>query len=88
MPSSAEHIGMRSALLWIDQARRAGVIALGGNPAWVEPYAALSEYPLLREFSVDELLTESRHPSHFAAFRYWGGINRRADKDAEESSEC
>ncbi len=86
--SRAEHIGMRSALLWIDQARRAGVIALGGNPAWVEPYAALSEHPLLREFSVDELLTESRHPSHFAAFRYWGGINRRADKDAEESSEC
>lgn len=85
--SRAEHIGMRSALLWIDQARRAGMIALGGNPAWVEPYAALSEYPLLREFSVDELLTESRRPSHFAAFRYWGGINRRADKDAEESRE-
>lgn len=36
----AEHIGVRSALAWLDQARRAGVIAMGGDPAWVNPYAA------------------------------------------------
>ena len=56
---------------------------------WVEPYAALSGIPFAPGFSVDELLTESRRPSHFAAFRYWGGINRRADgtpKNPESTS--
>jgi len=85
--SRSEHIGIRSALLWIDQARRAGLIALGGEPAWVEPYAPQSEHPLLRERSVDELITEASQPSHFAAFRYWGGIHRSPEHDAAESSE-
>jgi CHAT domain-containing protein/tetratricopeptide (TPR) repeat protein len=83
----AEHVGIRSALIWLDQSRRAGLIALGGDPAWVEPYAPQSEHPLLHELSVDELITEARHPSHFAAFRYWGGIHRSSEHDAEESAE-
>lgn len=33
----AENAGIRSALLWLDQARQAAITALGGDPAWVVP---------------------------------------------------
>lgn len=77
----AEHIGVRSALLWLDQARRAAVTALGGDPAWVVPYAPLAEHPTILPLSVDALIAEARHPSHLAAFRYWGGVQRGRTKD-------
>lgn len=81
------YIGTIGALLWLDQARRAGVIALGEDPACVEPYATLAEHPLLRSLSVDELIAEAQQSSHLAAFRYWGGIDRGLEHGGDESGE-
>lgn len=71
----AELISLTAALCWLDEARRAAVVALGGDPQIVEPYRTIPDHaPALAFSSVQELLTEVCQPCHLAAFRYWGAI--------------
>lgn len=71
----AELISLPAALCWLDEARRAAVVALGGDPQVIEPYRKALDYsPTLATTSVQELLTEVCQPCHLAAFRYWGAI--------------
>lgn len=73
--AKAELISISAALCWLDEARRAAVVALGGDPQIVEPYRKALDYsPALAKTSVQELVTEVCQPCHLAAFRYWGAI--------------
>ena len=72
--AKAELISISAALCWLDEARRAAVVALGGDPQIVEPYRGAAQSPALGASSVQELLTEVSQPCHLAAFRYWGAI--------------
>lgn len=70
----AELLTVRGALLWLDEARHAGAIALGADPSAVEPFAPIAEYPPIAAWTLSAFLEEITNPSHLAAFRIWGGL--------------
>jgi len=64
-------ISLREALVLLDQRRQA---ALGSHvpPGGVIPLADRHEAPSIQGMQVDELVADLLHPTHLAAFRWWG----------------
>ncbi|AKJ07772.1 tetratricopeptide repeat protein [Archangium gephyra] len=62
---------LREALALLDDRRRA---LLGSRlpPEGVVPLADRHEAPCIQGLKADELVTDLLHPSHLAAFRWWG----------------
>ncbi|GHG83933.1 CHAT domain-containing protein [Comamonas sp. JC664] len=62
---------LREALALLDE-RRGASLAAHLPPSGVFPFADRHTAPALEGLTVDDLITELLHPSHLAAFRWWG----------------
>jgi hypothetical protein len=62
------------ALAWLDSARRFVAAEIHHiDPSCIIPFADRGEASGLAGSTVPALLEEMKHPSHLAAFRWWGG---------------
>lgn len=60
------------SLASLDATRRATAANHGIDPSCVVPFAACAGAPSLEDLTVATLFDETTHPSHLAAFRWWG----------------